>query len=670
MLQHTLRGWGDRYFWLLLFLSLVVLFCVYRIILPSPIFINLGTESDGRYLLNFHHGEQGELYPFRWTKDASFIRIPNLGSLPLEITLGADAARPEGQPLPRVSLIANGTVLADFIMENGIWAHRFLYQPPLVPLPRDLLLEVKSDTFVPPGDEYRVLGILLNTVEIKPISSPLRLFQVSLVGSLIGSLSIAFSYLLLRWLGVRQKKPFVCGIVVLVLLGLGIVRRFIPARSLIGVSGLLLAGYVVAILLEAKGYRKLWMTSKTWADMDYYQKLSRCYKTLALMLLNTFVLILVLNIGLLAILQIKDHFFDVEESNPISRQYGNLSLKKVYPDLSEEAINDLLTETWSRPCAYEPFTQFKERSYHGDYVNVDENGFRITKNQGPWPPDPDKFNIFLFGGSTTFGYGMPDNQTVASYLQEVLSNRLERDVRVYNFGRGHYYSTHERVLLERLLVSGFIPDMAIFINGLNDFYYYNDEPYYTDRLERFFNGTAQVSLESELLNKLPMTRVANSLKDRVKQILTKKGDTALQNEPEDILFDEDIYNNEAIITSVVNRYLENKKLIEAVTAVYGIQPIFVWQPVPTYKYDLNYHLFAAGGFGRTSHTRYGYQYMAELVKEKPLGNNFLWCADIQEHLQKPLYVDKYHYSAEMSNMLAVTITDLLLERNLLMIGAQ
>ena len=153
MPQHTLKGWGDRSFWLLMFLSLVVLFCVYRITLPSPIFINLGTEGDERYLRNFYLREQSELYSFRWTKDSSYIKIPNLGSLPLEIVLGGDAPRPEGQPLPQVALIANGTVLADFTMENRLLAYRSLYHPPLFPLPRDLLLEVKSDTFVPSGDD-------------------------------------------------------------------------------------------------------------------------------------------------------------------------------------------------------------------------------------------------------------------------------------------------------------------------------------------------------------------------------------------------------------------------------------------------------------------------------------------------------------------------------------
>jgi 4-amino-4-deoxy-L-arabinose transferase-like glycosyltransferase len=272
MPQHT-QGWKDRHLWLLLFLSLVVLFCVYRIVLPSPVFINLGTEGDERYLRKFWLREQSELYPFRWTKDSSYIQMPNLGSLPLEITLGADAPRPEGQPSPQVALIANGTILADLTMQNGLLAYRFLYHPPLFPLPQDLLLEVKSDTFVPSGDTSRALGIILNTVEVKPIISPLRLFQVCLLASLMGALSIALGYLLLRWLGVPQKKSLACGVVVLALLGFGIVKQFIVARFLLGAFGLLLVGYVLAILLEARGYRepliaqlgRPWKTLKNWA---------------------------------------------------------------------------------------------------------------------------------------------------------------------------------------------------------------------------------------------------------------------------------------------------------------------------------------------------------------------------------------------------------------------
>ena len=57
--------------------------------------------------------------------------------------------------------------------------------------------------------------------------------------------------------------------------------------------------------------------------------------------------------------------------------------------------------------------------------------------------------------------------------------------------------------------------------------------------------------------------------------------------------------------------------------------------------------------------------MEDRVKESPPGVDFVWCADIQESLQEPLYVDKVHYTARMSNLLATTIGDALVERDLL-----
>jgi lysophospholipase L1-like esterase len=410
--------------------------------------------------------------------------------------------------------------------------------------------------------------------------------------------------------------------------------------------------------------------------MTMARKFSQGYKVLALHVLNTLVFLTVVNVGLWGFFKIRD---GSSPSNPIfsiNRDYSNLSpsnLKRVYPDLSKEAIDKLLKETWSRPIVYETFTQFKESPYRGDYVNVDENGFRIGKNQGPWPPEPNKLNIFLFGGSTTFGYGVPDDQTIASYLQQLLSDKLGREVRVYNFGRGFYYSTQERILLEKLLSAGFLPDLAVFVDGYNDFMYrFRDEPLFTSELKSLvMNNKTEISL----LNNLPLTRLIAYLKRIASPTLEKQQEhkdgsrqpgnsNGRKTNPSAALSSkEETYDDKSIVAYVVNRYLTNKKLIEAVTTVYGVRSVFVWQPIAPYKYDLNYHLLAGDGFDNLYST--GYRYMEELIKKKPLGDNFLWCADMQERLQEPLYVDRVHYSAKMSEMLAAAIANFLLERNIL-----
>ena len=98
---------------------------------------------------------------------------------------------------------------------------------------------------------------------------------------------------------------------------------------------------------------------------------------------------------------------------------------------------------------------------------------------------------------------------------------------------------------------------------------------------------------------------------------------------------------------------------------YNINVIFVWQPSPSYNYDLNYHLFSKEGFGNLTYSKFAYPQIRELEKKGALGRNFFWCADIQNGIKDPLYVDKIHYSARMSREFAHYIFDLLIERDLL-----
>lgn len=149
--------------------------------------------------------------------------------------------------------------------------------------------------------------------------------------------------------------------------------------------------------------------------MRSFGRLHRAYQVTAIVLLNTCVLFVLVNIALFLFLEI--HSKLAGQSNPIADKYGQAWLKARYPDMTENDVKGLLKETWSLHFKYEPYTQFRERPYSGRWVTVDPHGFRVSRNQGPWPPSPDYFNVFVFGGSTTFSYGVSNDQTIASYLQ-------------------------------------------------------------------------------------------------------------------------------------------------------------------------------------------------------------------------------------------------------------
>ncbi len=373
-------------------------------------------------------------------------------------------------------------------------------------------------------------------------------------------------------------------------------------------------------------------------QMCSWNKLRRYYATLSIILLNTTLLFVGINFLLYAAILVRHEYFSRALS--IVRSYGT-DLYAVYPDFSDDEVDQLLEETWRRPYVFEPFTQFKERPYRGKYVNVDANGFRVGKDQGPWPIDRENFNVFLFGGSTIFSYGLADDETVGSFLQELLnSTTSSRPVRVYNFGRGYYYSSQERILFEKLLLEGHIPDLAIFADGLNEFFYTSDEPNYSEELSSFLDNQWDVKGGiSSLIYKLPIAKAVR---------FAARKQTSPEGKASDQVPREKKYNSPALLRHIIYRYLTNKKFIEAVAVAQSVQVAFVWQPVPTYKYNIDHHLFASKGFGRHTYSMFGYPMMADMYKNRRVGGDFFWCADLQEKINRPLYVDSVHYSRELS----------------------
>ena len=148
------------------------------------------------------------------------------------------------------------------------------------------------------------------------------------------------------------------------------------------------------------------------------EKIWRAYSGLALLVFNTFLFLFLFNGALFCVFYVYDHARAAKARQHRVEQYG-ATLQAVYPGLGDEEIETLRRESLGI-FRFEPFTMYRDRPRRGKFINVDENGFRLSSNQGPWPPARENFNIFLFGGSTTFGWAVRDQDTVASHLQEQL----------------------------------------------------------------------------------------------------------------------------------------------------------------------------------------------------------------------------------------------------------
>jgi hypothetical protein len=317
--------------------------------------------------------------------------------------------------------------------------------------------------------------------------------------------------------------------------------------------------------------------------------------------------------------------------------YGDL-LPAVYPHLSSEEREALINETWSRPWVYDPWTQFREREGRGQYVSVSEHGFRGSA--APWPPPEGDTTVFLFGGSTTFGYGVTDDQALGVRLQQQLA-KVGRPLRVYNFGSGSFFSSQERALFERLLLESRGPDIAVFFDGVNEFNHPTGLPAFTSQLaaamaEQVERGRARRALLATA-RWLPVTRLLGRALDRLG--LRDGGEPP---PPRD----------ETTAARVVSRYLENRRMIQAIAREYGVKTLFVWQPIPVYDLDLRRHPFS----DRLSvdDMRYavtGYDLM-ESRREEP---GFLWLGNLHAEAADPLYVDLVHYSPQFIDLIAERI---------------
>jgi hypothetical protein len=395
--------------------------------------------------------------------------------------------------------------------------------------------------------------------------------------------------------------------------------------------------------------------------MTRFQNFVQAYKSLAVILLNTVLLAGFLYSVLSGVFLIRNTLLRRARPAPenyVSKTYGKM-LKSVYLHLNEEAMDRLLEESWPRPFQYEPFTQFKEGLLQGKFVNVRPEGFRVTPPQGPWPLVPEHYNIFLFGGSTTFNYGLPDSQTIASVLQNDLRRRYpDQNINIYNFGRGYYYSSQELILFMRLLAQERVPDMAVFIDGYNEFVFYQDQPYFSEDISKYFQQREQCSLKTVLENQGVQA---------FRKILRQKSPvkSKAHQEKENTEYENMVYQHKEEISHVVlKRYLVNKRLIEAMARDFQVTPVFVWQPVAAYRYDLSSSPFPIPILDDVL-IRYGYSRMAELNQDGVPGPNFLWCADIQAQVQEPLYVDACHYNEKNSRNLAACIIQYIVGQELL-----
>jgi len=429
-------------------------------------------------------------------------------------------------------------------------------------------------------------------------------------------------------------------------------------------------------------------------------RFAKCVRSILIILGNTIILFVIVNIAAAPFGRKAPSVSNEEHrqraGEAVLEKYGFEFFRRVYPGKTDAQIRQLIFDIPELKTAYEPFAEFRSAAILTTNLNVHQAGFRLLgENQGPWPLDRRALNIFVFGGSTTFGSGVADDKTIPAALQQILRSRhsgSDTGINVYNFGVGAFFSTQEVTFFQNQLRYGNVPDMVVFVDGLNDFYFWDGEPanaqtarnaiYVIDSLSRQLGSDRGPGWHLvQFLKSLPVVKLMQTLAEKSgndEWSWNGQGETApsladaprppsapapLQASSEDSA--RDIYasryadgfeiSDPQRIRDVIERYLVNKGIAQGAANQFGIEAVFAWQPVPTYNYDLAYH--AQGVRQAHRRTRYGYPAMAEYAATHRLGANFAWCADIQRDARRPLYVDQIHYSEVGNHMVADCIAD-------------
>ncbi len=170
----------------------------------------------------------------------------------------------------------------------------------------------------------------------------------------------------------------------------------------------------------------------------------RVYRAAAVVLLNTLILLVMLEFAATGFYMIR------------ARSSADRSGDRSDPHAK---MLDLLSAN------YAPYVTWREVPHRQVDFTIDTECRRVVTGASE---DPDAYEVFMFGGSTMIGWGVPDSLTIPSMMQKRLSSSMSVPVRVVNFGQQAYVSTQELIELMLQLQDGRRPDLVVFYDGIND----------------------------------------------------------------------------------------------------------------------------------------------------------------------------------------------------------
>jgi len=229
---------------------------------------------------------------------------------------------------------------------------------------------------------------------------------------------------------------------------------------------------------------------------------------------------------------------------------------------------------------WQPYVYFRQKPFRGETITIDNEGVRTTWQSSRQPGDRGErgsVKILTLGGSSLWGWGARDDQTIPSILARSLHEKGWR-VELKNLAEVGYVSTQEVIALTRELQAGYRPDVVIFFDGVNDTTsaLLEGEPGVStneiNRRHEFNLLQSPARMAAALMVKL----VKDSGSYRFAQMLKRRLGGASESAQSQVV--PATFKVPDVPEGVVQRFEANVTLVQALGRSFGFRPLFFWQP--------------------------------------------------------------------------------------------
>jgi lysophospholipase L1-like esterase len=284
------------------------------------------------------------------------------------------------------------------------------------------------------------------------------------------------------------------------------------------------------------------------------------------------------------------------------------------------------------------YTYWCSKQFQGKYININHKGIRKTSGH-PSLTEND-ITIYVFGGSTVWGWGARDNYTIPSCIAQQLEDEYGIRAKVINFGELGYVSTQGLICLIRELQQQRKPDIVVTYDGLNDsFLSYQlgraglvqNEP----NREREFNQTLSRHFKNFISTKSGFYQLKHKLTvPPIASINTHK--------------------SSKLAKDTVATYLTNIKILNALASNINFKLFAYWQPTLFDKKILSSAEKVM--YNKQDFWHHFYLKIKQQIKQQEKISNFYCLSDIFIDYPEPAFIDPWHVDETANKYIAARIS--------------